>query len=168
MDYSVNDKTLVLTDDSSTSLTSFKLKDSVLVAQGQLLKLLDDQITAMALDWVTLNVYWSSNEQSRLQVTSKTGAHTAVIIKEGIAGVSSIALHPQSGRVCFTNQDLKRVGSKATVECAFMDGSEQKVVWKDAVQPASLVFSNIGDTIYWANKGIDSWKYNCFETICLN
>ncbi|MEQ2196969.1 hypothetical protein XENOCAPTIV_019715 [Xenoophorus captivus] len=111
MDYSIHEHTLILTDDSTTSVNSFKLKDSILVAQGQLLKLLDDQITAMALDWVTLNVYWSSNKQSRLHVTSKTGAYTAILIKEGITGVGSIALHPQSGRVCFTNLDLKDAGA---------------------------------------------------------
>ncbi|XP_047237017.1 very low-density lipoprotein receptor isoform X1 [Girardinichthys multiradiatus] len=153
MDYSMHEHTLILLDDSTTSVNSFKLKDSILVAQGQLLKLLDDQITAMALDWVTLNVYWSSNKQSRLHVTSKTGAYTAILIKEGITGVGSIALHPQSGRVCFTNLDLKDVGSKAVLECAHMDGGEHKVVWKEAVQPASLVFSSNGDTIYWANTG---------------
>uniref|UniRef100_A0A3B5LM11 Uncharacterized protein n=1 Tax=Xiphophorus couchianus TaxID=32473 RepID=A0A3B5LM11_9TELE len=134
-----------------TVTKSFKLRNSVLVAKGQILKLLDDQITAMALDWVTLNIYWSSNKQSRLQVTSKTGAYTAILIKDGIAGVGSIALHPKSGQVCFTNLNLKDAGSKATVECAYMDGGNRKVVWKDAVQPTSLVFSSTGDTIYWAN-----------------
>ncbi|XP_032433515.1 very low-density lipoprotein receptor [Xiphophorus hellerii] len=154
MDYSAHDNTLVLTDASATSIKSFKLRNSVLVAKGQILKLLDDQITAMALDWVTLNIYWSSNKQSRLQVTSKTGAYTAILIKDGIAGVGSIALHPKSGQVCFTNLNLKDADSKATVECAYMDGGNRKVVWTDAVQPTSLVFSSTGDTIYWANAGM--------------
>ncbi|XP_054906763.1 very low-density lipoprotein receptor [Poeciliopsis prolifica] len=154
LDYSEHEDTLVLMNANATSVKSFKLRDLVLVAQDQVLKLLDDQITAMALDWVTLNVYWSSNKQSRLQVTSKTGAYTAMLIKDGIAGVSSIALHPRSGQVCFTNLNLKDSGSKATVECAHMDGGDRKVVWKDAVQPTSLVFSSTGDTIYWANTGM--------------
>ncbi|XP_014831181.1 PREDICTED: very low-density lipoprotein receptor-like [Poecilia mexicana] len=154
MDYSTHDNTLVLTDANTTSVKSFKLRDLALVAEGQILKLLDDQITAMALDWVTLNVYWSSNKQPRLQVTSKTGAYTAILIKDGIAGVGSIALHPKSGKVCFTNLNLKDAGSKAAVECAYMDGGERRVVWKDAVQPASLVFSSTGDMIYWANTGM--------------
>ncbi|XP_012735945.3 very low-density lipoprotein receptor [Fundulus heteroclitus] len=153
MDYSVDEKLLVLTDDGTTSVNSFKLKDSVFVPQRQLLKLLHDQITALALDWVTLNVYWSSIKQSRLHVTSKTGAYTAIVIKEGITGVGSLALYPQSGRVCFTNLALEDAGSKALIECAHMDGGERKVVWKEAIQPASLVFSSNGDTIYWANKG---------------
>ncbi|CAK6950498.1 Hypothetical predicted protein [Scomber scombrus] len=154
MDYSLRDHTLFLTDDGSTSLSSFKLKDSDLASQGQLLKLLGDTITAMALDWVTLNVYWSSNKQPRLQVTSIIGAHTAVLLKEGISRVESIALHPPSGRVCFTNLGLQSTGTVATVECANMDGAERRVVWKDAVQPTSLVLSSNGATIYWADTNL--------------
>ncbi|XP_037632667.1 very low-density lipoprotein receptor isoform X1 [Sebastes umbrosus] len=154
MDYSLREHTLFLTDDGTTSLSSFKLKDSDLSSQGQLLKLLSNTITAMALDWVTLDVYWSSNKQPRLQVTSTTGAHTAVLIKEGIGRVESIALHPTSGRVCFTNLGLQGTDTVATIECASMDGAGRSVVWKDAVQPTSLVFSSNGDTIYWADTGL--------------
>ncbi|XP_069557707.1 very low-density lipoprotein receptor [Brachyistius frenatus] len=149
MDYSLREHTLFLTDDATTSLGTFKLKGSELSSRGQLLKLLGDTITAMALDWVTLNVYWSSIKQPRLQVTSISGAHTAVLVKEGLARVESIALHPPSGRACFTNLDLQ--GTMATVECANMDGAERRAVRKDAVQPTSLVFSGDGGTIYWAD-----------------
>ncbi|XP_070690670.1 very low-density lipoprotein receptor [Pempheris klunzingeri] len=154
MDYSLRDHTLFLTDDGTTSLSSFKLKDSDLYSQGQVLKLLGDTITAMAVDWVTLNIYWSSSKQPRLQVTSITAAHTAVLIKEGIGRVESITVHPPSGRLCFTNLGLQGTGTTATVECANMDGAERRVVWKDAVQPTSLTFSNNGDTIYWADKSL--------------
>lgn len=150
MDYSLQGNTLIITDDGTTSINSFKLKDSALISQGHLLKL-DEAITAMALDWVTLNVYWSSNNQPRLQVTSKSGAYTAVVIEAGISGVGCIALHPPSGTICFTNLDLQ--SSKAVVECAHMDGTQQRAVWKDAVQPASLVFSRNGDTIFWVDMG---------------
>lgn len=153
MDYNLRDHTLLLTDDGTTSLSSFQLKDSALTSQGQLLRLLGDTITAMALDWVTLNIYWSSNKQPRLQVTSTTGAHTTVLIKDGISRVESIALHPPSGRVCFTNLAREGTRAVATVECANMDGAERRVVWKDAVQPTSLVFSSNGKTVYWADSG---------------
>ncbi|XP_071778377.2 vitellogenin receptor Yl [Centroberyx gerrardi] len=151
LDYSLRDHTLFLTDGGTTSLGLFKLRDTDLASRGQLLKLLGDSITAMALDWITLNVYWSSSKQPRLQVTSATGAHTAVLIKDDIGGLESIALHPPSGRVCFINVGQQDAGTLATVECAHMDGAERGVVWKDAVQPTSLVFSNNGDQIYWAD-----------------
>lgn len=34
-----------------------------------------------------------------------------------------------------------------------MDGAGRSVMWKDAVQPTSLVFSSNGEKIYWADKG---------------
>ncbi|XP_037339555.2 low-density lipoprotein receptor-related protein 2 isoform X1 [Pungitius pungitius] len=154
MDYSLRDLTLLVTDDGTTSLSAFTLRGSDLYAQGQLLKLLGNTITAMAVDWVTGNVYWSGNKQNRLQVTSVPGARTAVLIKEGIGKLESIALHPPSGRVCFTNVRLQGTDAKATVECADMDGGKGSVVWQDAVRPTSLVFSSNGDTIYWADKGL--------------
>ncbi|XP_034397679.1 very low-density lipoprotein receptor [Cyclopterus lumpus] len=153
MDFSLRDHTLFVTDDGTTSLSSFKLKGSNLSSQAQLLKLVGNTITAMALDWVTGNVYWSGNKQPRLQVTSVPSGYTAVLIKEGIGRMESIALHPPRGRVCFTNLGLQGTSTVATVECANMDGAGRRVVWKDAVQPTSLVFSSNGDTIYWADKG---------------
>lgn len=153
MDFSVRDHTLYLTDDGTTSLSSFKLKDTDLFSWGQLLKLLGNTITAMALDWVTLNVYWSSNKQPRLQVTAIGKAHTAVLIKEGIGRMESIAVHPPSGRLCFTNLGLQDAKAMATVECANMDGSGRSVLWKEAAKPTSLSFSPNGKTIYWADAG---------------
>uniref|UniRef100_A0A3B4FMG6 Prolow-density lipoprotein receptor-related protein 1-like n=1 Tax=Pundamilia nyererei TaxID=303518 RepID=A0A3B4FMG6_9CICH len=154
MDYILKERTLFVTDDATSSLSSFRLKDSLLTSQGQLLELLDDAVTAMAVDWITLNIYWSSYKQPHLQVTAVTGTYTAILIKEGINRVGSIALHPPSGRVCFTNMDLEATGSTATIVCASMDGGEQRVVWKDAVQPTSLVFSNNGDNIFWADTSL--------------
>lgn len=169
MDYSVRDHTLFLTDDGTTSLSSFILKGSDLSSQGQLLKLMGDKITAMALDWVTFNIYWSSNKQPRLQVTS-ISAHTTVLIKEGIGRVGCIALHPPSGRLCFTNLGLRGTNTAATVECANMDGDGRSVVWKDAVQATSLAFSSNGNTIYWADAGkkvIFFCLFVCFNVLCV-
>ncbi|XP_056135703.1 low-density lipoprotein receptor-related protein 4 [Lampris incognitus] len=148
LDYSLRDHILFLTDGGTTSLSLFKLKETYLMPRGQLLKLPGDMITAMALDWITLNVYWSSTKQSRLQVTSITGLHTAVLIKGDIGSLESIAVHPPSGRVCFIN--LQETGTTA-VECAHMDGANRGVVWRDAVQPTSLAFSRTGNEIYWAD-----------------
>lgn len=152
MDYSIRDHTLYLADDGTTSLSSFKLKDTELF-RGQLLKLLGNTITAMALDWLSLNVYWSSNAQPRLQVTAIAKAYTAVLIKDGIGRIESIALHPPSGRLCFANVGLQDTYPVAAVECANMDGTGRSVLRKEAVEPTSLCFSRDGETVYWADTG---------------
>ncbi|KAM8866074.1 prolow-density lipoprotein receptor-related protein 1 [Synchiropus picturatus] len=153
--YSMRDHTLFLTDAGATALSTFKLNDLELTSQGHIFKLLGDSISAMALDWVTLNIFWSSDKQNRLQVTDVTHAYTSVLLKEGISKVDSIALHPLNGGLCFNNLDLQGLGTEATVECANMDGSERKVVWKDAAQPTSLVFSSDGDSVYWADTSLE-------------
>lgn len=153
MDYSTRDHTLYLADDGTSSLSSFKLKDAELLSRAQHLNLLGNTISAMALDWVTLNVYWSSNKQPRLQVTAMAGAHTAVLIKDGIGRIASIALHPPSGRLCFANLDLQDTDTVATVECANMDGTGRTVLRKEAVEPTSFSFSQDGETLYYADIG---------------
>ncbi|KAJ0019807.1 hypothetical protein NQD34_007376 [Periophthalmus magnuspinnatus] len=154
LDYSFKDSTLFVTDDSTTSLSYLQIKDGALSRPHQLLRILDDTITAMALDWVTLNVYWSSSKQQRIHVTSTTNMYTAVVLKEGIGRVESIALHPQSGRACFANQVSEAGDTGATIECSNMDGGERRVVWKDAVTPTSLVFTSDGKSVYWADTSV--------------
>ncbi|XP_077601200.1 low-density lipoprotein receptor-related protein 2-like [Stigmatopora nigra] len=151
MDYSLHEHTLFIADDGTTSISAFKLKDFNLMSEGQFFKLLGDTITAMALDWVTFNLYWSSNKQPRLHVTSSGGVYTAVLINDGIGAMESIALHPPRGSVCFTNKVLQNASTVATIECANMDGTERRVVWKNDGRPSSLVFSSNGEAILWAD-----------------
>lgn len=153
MDYSARDHTLFLADDGTDSLRSFKLKDSEVLSRAQHLKLLGNTITAMALDWVTLNVYWSSSTQPRLQVTAVARALTAVLIKDGVGRIASIALHPPSGRLCFANVGLQDTITVATVECANMDGAGRSVLRKEAAEPTSLSFSQDGETLFYADIG---------------
>lgn len=157
LDYTLKDQTLYLADSGQSSVVLFKLKETGLVPRGQFLQLKGDTVTALALDWITLNVYWSSTKQPRLQVTSSNGEHTAVLIPD-MGSLESIALHPLSGRLCFTN--LAKQGEGAHVECAHMDGGKRALVWKDAVQPTSLTFSNDGGEIYWADIGEEPLLYN--------
>ncbi|CAL8297111.1 unnamed protein product [Gadus morhua 'NCC'] len=151
LDYSLREQALLLTDTGTTSLGLFKLQDGNLSPRGQLLKLLGGTITAMALDWLTLNVYWSSTKQPRLQVTSFDGAHTAVLVKEAVGTLESLAVHPPSSKVCFVNLVQQgNAGPLAAVECANMDGSKRGALWQDGVRPTSLLFANDGGEIFWA------------------
>ena len=152
LDYSLREQTLYLADAGQASVGLFKLKETGLVPRGQLLRLLGDAVTSMALDWVTLSLYWSSIKQPRLQVTSASGAHTAVLIRDAVGSLESIALHPLRGRVCFINLVRQEGGgAQPRVECSHMDGSRRRLVWDGAVRPTALVFSNSGSEIYWAD-----------------
>lgn len=150
MDYSVRGHTFLFTNDGRSSVNSFRLKDSDLVPQGRMLGLQNDTIGALALDWVTFNVYWSSRNQPGLQVTSIPAEHTAVLLNVGLRRLESLALHPPTGSLCFSNLDQPRT---STVECSSMDGSARRVVCRDVVHATSLVFSTDGGTVYWADTG---------------
>lgn len=151
-DLVLRDLTLYASDANQPVVGLFKMKDAGLVPRGKLLRLHKDSIGAFAVDWITLNVYWSSEKLPGLQVTSPDGAHTSVLIREGVGGMEYIALHPPSGRLCFTNKVEE--GHGMTVECANMNGQNRSVVWSKAVRPTSLLLSDEGNKVYWADTGI--------------
>ncbi|XP_063051835.1 low-density lipoprotein receptor-related protein 2 isoform X2 [Engraulis encrasicolus] len=151
-DFTVKDLTLYLADATKASAELFKVKESSLVSRGQLLRLGRDYLTALAVDWITRNLFWSSVKQPRVQVTSAQGMHTAVLIRDGLAqgGVDAIALHPPSGRMCFMDH-AGDGGQESQVECAFMDGRNRTVVKRSSAQLGSLALSEDGGTLYWAD-----------------
>uniref|UniRef100_A0A8C7MMV0 EGF-like domain-containing protein n=1 Tax=Oncorhynchus kisutch TaxID=8019 RepID=A0A8C7MMV0_ONCKI len=153
LDLAVQERNLYLADAAQGSVDLLKLSSSGLTPGSRVLNLQDDTVMALAVDWVTLNLYWSSRKQPDLHVTTTRGQHTAPLLQLGLQGTTSIALHPPSGRLCFTALGQVNVRSLPQVECAFMDGRSQKLLWRKAVMPTSLLFSNKGTRLYWADIG---------------
>ncbi|XP_078812346.1 uncharacterized protein lrp13b isoform X3 [Oryzias latipes] len=120
---------------------------------GQILKLmLNESVTALAVDWVTSNLFWSSSERPDVHVTSSDG-HTTSLLQKSLMGITSIALHPLSGRLCYIATVIKELKGQTEVDCAWMDGHNKAVLWKKSSVPISLVFSSEGTIIYWADSG---------------
>uniref|UniRef100_A0AAZ3SHK3 EGF-like domain-containing protein n=1 Tax=Oncorhynchus tshawytscha TaxID=74940 RepID=A0AAZ3SHK3_ONCTS len=153
LDLAVQERNLYLADAAQGSVDLLKLSSSGLTPDSRVLNLQDDTVMALAVDWVTLNLYWSSRKQPDLHVTSTRGQHTAPLLQLGLQGTTSIALHPPTGRLCFTALGQVNVRSLPQVDCAFMDGRSQKLLWRKAVMPTSLLFSNNGTQLYWADIG---------------
>ncbi|XP_047426561.1 low-density lipoprotein receptor-related protein 2-like isoform X2 [Mugil cephalus] len=124
-----------------------------LTPAGQILKLKDGTVTALAVDWVTSNLYWSSSEKPEIHVTSRYDGYTTSLLQGSITGITSIALHPSSGRLCYAAIVVVGRESQAEVDCAWMDGRNKAVLWRKASIPSSLVFYHKGTTIYWADTG---------------
>ncbi|XP_031672657.1 low-density lipoprotein receptor-related protein 2 isoform X6 [Oncorhynchus kisutch] len=171
LDLAVQERNLYLADAAQGSVNLLKLSSSGLTPDGRILNLQDDIVMALAVDWVTLNLYWSSRKQPDLHVTSTRGQHTAPLLQLGLQGTTSIALHPPTGRLCFTALGQVNVRSLPHVDCAFMDGRSQKLLWRKAVMPTSLLFSNNGTRLYWADIGagvidsilLDGSRYKQFK-----
>ncbi|XP_060763950.1 very low-density lipoprotein receptor [Neoarius graeffei] len=149
LDLVLKEQMLYIWDAATGAVGLFKLKEAVVTWHGMLFKL-KGSIAAMAVDYITLNVFWSSGEQPGVYVTSANGIHTALIIDKGV--VRSIALHPPTGWLCFSNTELQGTGTR--LECAHMDGGNRTVVWDGAVNPVSLSLSADGTTLYWADTSL--------------
>ncbi|TNN86282.1 Low-density lipoprotein receptor-related protein 2 [Liparis tanakae] len=132
----------------------------------------DDQVTALAVDWVTSNLYWSSTARPNFHVTSRRDGYTTFLLKGSLKCTTSIALHPPSGRLCYTGIVEARGKDQTEVGCVWMDGRNKAVLWKKSSIPTSLVFSNHGTSIYWADMGesvissigVDGTGYKQYQT----
>ncbi|XP_073717280.1 vitellogenin receptor Yl [Misgurnus anguillicaudatus] len=149
-DLLLRDLTLYVSDANAVEL--FKMKDTALVPRGKRLQLYKDSISAFAVDWITLNLYWSSTRLPGLQVTSLGADLTSVLIHDAVTGIESITLHPPSGRLCFLNKH--KDGGVNTVECAYMNGQNRSVVWSKSLKPTSLLLTDDGIKLYWADTGL--------------
>ncbi|XP_051907156.1 low-density lipoprotein receptor-related protein 2 isoform X4 [Hippocampus zosterae] len=120
-----------------------------LAVTGQVIQLKDDSVIALAVDWVTSNIYWSSTRRPNLHVTSSPNGFTASLLQETVKRTTSIAVHPPSSQLCYT----ALVGSKnqAELSCVWMDGRNKAVLWVKSALPMSVVFSDNGTTLYWAD-----------------
>ncbi|XP_059405500.1 low-density lipoprotein receptor-related protein 2 isoform X3 [Carassius carassius] len=152
LDLVLRDLTLYVSNGGQPVVGLFKMKDTALVPRGKLLQLHKDSLRTFSVDWITLNVYWSSEKLPGLQVTSPDGAHTSVMIKDGVGAIESIALDPPSGRLCFSNKVQE--GHVTQLECAYMNGQNRTVVWINSVRPTSLILTDEGNKLYWADTGL--------------
>ncbi|XP_075936104.1 low-density lipoprotein receptor-related protein 1B-like [Anarhichas minor] len=155
LDLSMQDLSLYVADAGQRSVDVLKLSDSSskqgLTPAGQILQLKNDEVTALAVDWVTSNLYWSSTARPDLHVTSRQeGYTTLLLLQRSLKCTTSIAVHPPSGQLCYT-----AIVNTTEVGCAWMDGRNKAVLWRKSSIPTSLVFSNHGTMIYWADTGED-------------
>ncbi|XP_063068310.1 low-density lipoprotein receptor-related protein 2 [Engraulis encrasicolus] len=173
VDMSMQERLLYLVDAALASVTTMRLGSSAALTQNSHL-LRNEVVIALAVDWVTQNLYWSCRDHNVVHVTSADGRYSTTLLMEDIGATISIALHPPTGRMCFTATGRAGGQGKAApqVDCAFMDGLNRTVMWRSAILPASLSFSSNGRRIYWADLGngvigsigLDGSNYREFKT----
>ncbi|XP_036450335.1 prolow-density lipoprotein receptor-related protein 1 [Colossoma macropomum] len=151
IDLVLQDNMLYLADSSQPSVAQLKLEESGLVPEGDPLQLLGDTVTALAVDWITHNLYWSSIKQPQIYVSSPGWKYTAMVVQAKLQDTTSIALHPPTGRLCFTAVELGDSKILPQVDCASMNGQNRMVLWKKTQMPMFLTFSSQGSTVYWAD-----------------
>ncbi|XP_034168449.2 low-density lipoprotein receptor-related protein 2 isoform X2 [Pangasianodon hypophthalmus] len=172
LDLALSDNTLYVADVGQASVAQIKLGDSTLMPEGQILHLPGDTVTVLAVDWITHNLYWSSSKKPQIYVTSAGGKFTSMVLQAGLQDTTSIALHPPTGRMCFTAIGSTGNNVLPQVDCAAMDGRNQMLLWKKTQLPNFLTFSSQGTTVYWADiaaevicsVNIDGSNYREYKT----
>ncbi|KAM8828744.1 uncharacterized protein AB9W97_004546 [Spinachia spinachia] len=176
LDVSLQDLSLYVADAGQRSVEVLKMSGSRsrqgLTPAGQILKLNDDEVTALAVDWVTSNLYWSSTARPDVHVTARLDGYTTVLLQGTPKCTTSIALHPPSGKLCYTAMVGAEGKSQSEVSCAWMDGRNRAVLWGRSSIPTSLAFSDRGSMIYWADAGegvicsigVDGTGYKRYKT----
>uniref|UniRef100_A0A3B4DAY2 EGF-like domain-containing protein n=1 Tax=Pygocentrus nattereri TaxID=42514 RepID=A0A3B4DAY2_PYGNA len=151
IDLVLQDNMLYLSDSSQSSVAKLKLEESGLVPEGNPLQLLEDIVTALAVDWITHNLYWSSIKKPQIYVSSPTWKYTTMVVQANLQDTTSIALHPPTGRLCFTAVEVGDGKILPQVDCSSMNGQNRMVLWKKTQMPMFLTFSSQGSTVYWAD-----------------
>lgn len=154
LDLVLADRTLYLADAGHATVDVFRMDKGRLLPRSPAVRLpAGDSVTSLAVDWITLSLYWSSSQQPRIHVTSAQNRHTITLLADNLEAPSAIALHPPAGWLCFADLGLPGSRRQPRVECAFMDGRNRTLTWGKAVMPTSLTFSPQGSELYWADVG---------------
>jgi len=109
-------------------------------------------VTSLALDWLSGNLYWIEGWPPSIHVAAPGGRWALALLSEGLQGAAWLALCPRASAMCFVTADGGR-GPGATVECAAMDGTGRRALWKRARAPTGLAFGGAGTRLYWADRG---------------
>nr|XP_025041567.1 low-density lipoprotein receptor-related protein 2-like [Pelodiscus sinensis] len=151
IDYSVRDKSLYFADRQDGYIRLLRIKDFGKLSWKRVVPV-EGTVVSLALDWLSGNIYWVDGQNSDIRVATADGHYTLVLSSEGLQHPVSIALHPPTSKMCLADWGLasQRAGSK--IECASMDGSRRKVLWKKAQMPVGLTFGDLGTRLYWADQ----------------
>lgn len=151
IDYAVKDKSLYFAEVEGDSIGLLRLKDWGRVSWKQAVAV-QGIVTSLALDWLSGNLYWIEGQPPSIRVAAAGGRWALALLSEGLRGAAWLALCPRASTMCFVTAAGSRQPG-ATVECAAMDGTGRRAVWRKARAPTGLAFGGAGTRLYWADRG---------------
>uniref|UniRef100_A0A8D0FZ34 Uncharacterized protein n=1 Tax=Strix occidentalis caurina TaxID=311401 RepID=A0A8D0FZ34_STROC len=151
IDYAVKDKSLYFAEVGGDSIGLLRLKDWGRLSWKQAVAV-EGTVTSLALDWLSGNLYWIGGQPPNIRVAAPGGRWVLVLLSEGLRGAAWLALCPPASTMCFVTVASSR-GPSSTVECAAMDGTGRRAVWRRAQAPTGLTFGGAGTRLYWADRG---------------
>ncbi|XP_039235813.1 prolow-density lipoprotein receptor-related protein 1-like [Pipra filicauda] len=149
IDYAVKDKSLYFAEVGGNSIGLLRLKDWRRLSWKKAVAV-EGTVTSLALDWLSGNLYWIRGQPPSIHVAAPGGRWTLALLSEGLQGAAWLALCPRASTMCFITAAGSH-GPGATVECAAMDGTGRRAVWRRARAPTGLTFGAAGTRLYWAD-----------------
>lgn len=151
VDYAVKDKSLYFAEVGGNSIGLLRLKDWGRLSWKKAVAV-EGTVTSLALDWLSGNLYWIGGQPPSIHVAAPRGRWALALLSEGLQGAAWLALCPRASTMCFVTAASSR-GRGAVVECAAMDGTSRRALWRRARAPAGLAFGGAGTRLYWADLG---------------
>ncbi|OQR75260.1 nidogen-1-like [Tropilaelaps mercedesae] len=109
------------------------------------------QPEGIAVDSSSRNLFWVDSELKKIQVASIDNfAHTYTLVEEGLDSPRGIAIHPQRGKVYFSDRSL----TYPRIESISMDGTDRtELIRGDLKVPNMLAVDSEADELCWTDAG---------------
>ncbi|XP_033119841.1 low-density lipoprotein receptor-related protein 6-like isoform X2 [Anneissia japonica] len=113
------------------------------------------RVEAIAVDWLSQNVYWVDEGYNWIKMTNYYRGHEATIVDTGLERPSGIACHPIKGYLFWTEMGNKY---PPKIERSSMSGANRTtIVTAGLSEPKSIAVGITTDRIYWTgNSGADN------------
>ncbi|XP_051787046.1 low-density lipoprotein receptor-related protein 1B [Erpetoichthys calabaricus] len=104
--------------------------------------------SALAVDWIGKNLYWTDTERKSVEVSKLNGLYPAVLVGTGLKYPKDLALDIESGYLYWIDCcDYPHIGSVG------MDGTHRHVVIDTEIsKPNALTIDYVNRRLYWADE----------------
>ncbi|XP_025032097.1 prolow-density lipoprotein receptor-related protein 1-like, partial [Python bivittatus] len=162
VDYSIRSAALYFSEFDDGFIKVLAIKDSGRASLKKILPV-EGTVISLALDWLSANIYWIDNKHPSVQVAASEGKYTHVVISDGLYHPTTVVLHPPAASMCIVDLAGEHGTPDPRIECASMDGSRRRILWKRSQVPVGLTIVDAGTRLYWADQAKGT-----VESICLD
>lgn len=152
VDYLLRDSALYFSEWNDKLIKIITIKDPQ-TASWKIVKSVMDTVISLAIDWLSGNIYWIERIHPYIQVITADGRYPHVVVSTDLYQPTSVVLHPPSASMCVIDLGMKKGIHGPKLECAFMDGSKRRILWKNFQSPVGLTIVDAGTRLYWADQG---------------
>ncbi|ETE65023.1 Low-density lipoprotein receptor-related protein 4, partial [Ophiophagus hannah] len=151
VDYSVRSAALYFSDLNDDFIKVLAIKDAGRASLKRILPV-EGTVISLALDWLSANIYWIDNKYTSVQVAASEGKYRHVVLSDGLYNPTTVVVHPPTASMCIVDLGGEHGTPNPTIECAAMDGSRRRILWKRSLVPVGLTIVDAGTWLYWADQ----------------